>query len=190
MRYMVLMGLALAAAAPAAAQDASPERSFAWRVNDEIAPPDPSHASKNGFGLQMVVTPDYEGFWRAWEGPTPPHLPVTGRIERGKPVHAMLIFSGCRAAADGNCNLTAVFTITSPDGSAYGEAHTGRVWGGPPAPGYNLQLSEGSVGLIVEPHEPLGRYTFKASVTDHVANLTVEVEGPVEAIEARTTSAR
>lgn len=190
MRYMALIGLALVATTPAAAQDASPERSFAWRVNDEIAQPDPSLASKNGFGLQMVVTADYEGFWKAWEGPTPPHLPVTDRIERGKPVHAMLIFSGCKAAADGNCNLTAVYTITGPDGSAYGEPHTAKVWGGPPAPGYNLQLSEGSLGLIVEPHEPLGRYTFKASVTDHVADLTVAVEAPVEAVEAGANPAR
>ena len=58
MRYMALMGLALAATAPAVAQGTPAERSFAWRINDKIASPDASLASKNGLGLQMMITAD------------------------------------------------------------------------------------------------------------------------------------
>ena len=186
MRYMALMGLALAAAAPAVAQGTPTERSFAWRINDKIASPDASLASKNGLGLQMMITADYDGFWKAWEGPTPPHLSVTDRVERGRPVNAMLIFSGCKAGADGNCNVTALYNITAPDGTPYGEPQSAIVWRLLPAPGYNLQLSEGSIGMVVEPGEQLGRYVLKATVTDHVAGTVLTVEAPVEVVEAGT----
>lgn len=183
MHRLGLMGLALTVAAPAWAQEAPAERTFAWRMNDEIAPPDPSLASASGFGVQMLITADYEAFWKAWEGPTPPQLSVTDRTERGKPVMAMLLFTGCKAGADGNCNLTADYHIRAPNGTPYGKPLSGPVWKLPPAPNYNLQLSEGSIGLRVEPGEMLGRYKLKATVTDHVARLTVTVEAPVEVVE-------
>ncbi len=188
MRYLILFGLALAGAA--IAQEPPADRTFAWQTNGERAAPDPSRASKDGFGVSVFVTPDIEGVWKAWGGPTPPNISVTDQIERGKPVHAMIVFNGCKAAADGNCNVTGIYSITSPDGTAYGEPHGGKIWAGPPAPGYNLQLSEGSLGLVVEPDEPLGRYMLKASVTDHVAGITLDVEAPVEAVEADAKSAR
>ncbi|MDQ3075371.1 MAG: hypothetical protein M3Q88_07165 [Pseudomonadota bacterium] len=190
MRYLGFIGLVLATATPAAAQEAATERSFAWRINDKAAPPDPSLISKNGFGLQIMITGDYEGFLKAWEGPTPPMLSVTNRTERGKPVNAMLIFSGCKASTDGNCNLTAIFNISGPDGAPYGKPQRGTVWSRPPAPGYALQLSEGGIGMVIEPGELLGRYTLGATVTDHVADITVAVEAPIEVVEAGTLPVR
>jgi hypothetical protein len=190
MHYVELIGLALAAAAPPVAQEAPPPRSFAWRVNDKVAAADPSRASADGFGVQMMITDDHEGFWKAWEGPTPPQLSVTSRTERGKPVHAMLVFSGCKAGADGNCNVTADFDITAPDGSSYGKQMSAQVWKLPPAPDYNLQLSEGSIGFSVEPSEMLGQYKLKARVTDHVARIALAVEAPVQVAEVGTKRAR
>jgi hypothetical protein len=180
MRALIFLIAAVVAATPAAAQQSN---GFEWKINEEGAPRDSSRASKGGFGVAFMVTDDYEGFWNAWEGPTPPQVSVTDRAERGKPVHAMLIFSGCKPAADGNCNLAAVYTITKPDGTLYGEPMATEVWGDAPAPNYNLQLSPANLGLVVEPEDPLGHYTFKATVTDHVAGVTLAIETPVEAVE-------
>jgi hypothetical protein len=127
----------------------------------------------------MLVTDDSEGFWRAWDGPTPPNLPTTDRTVRGRPVNAMIIFFGCMAGADGNCDVTAQFVFLKPDGSPYGEMLSGPVWRGRPAPGANLQLSESSVGLIVEPEDPIGVWTIRAMVTDNVRRSTISVEQDV-----------
>jgi hypothetical protein len=181
MRAISLLIAAILAVPSAAAQTGN---GFGWKLNDEAAPADAARASNGNLGAQLMITDDYEGFWKAWEGPSPPQVSVTDRVERGKPVHAMLIFSGCKAAADGNCNLTAEFAIMAPDGTPYGETVTGKVWGGPPPAGYNLQLSEGSIGLVIEPEDSLGQYTFKVSVTDHVAGSMLQVSAPVEAVAA------
>jgi hypothetical protein len=55
---------------------------------------------------------------------------------------------------------------------------------GPPAPAYNLQLAESSLGFILEPHDPLGTYTLKATVTDNVAGTTLSVQQAVTAVAA------
>lgn len=158
--------------------------SFSWKLNDDAAPANPSRATKDGFGAFMMVTGDYEGFWKAWEGPTPPQLTTTDIVTREKPVHAMIIFSGCRAGAEGNCNVTAEFSISGPDGAPYGDVMQGSLWQGPSMPDYNLQLGEGSIGFILEPEDPFGTYTLKAAITDQVAGITLQVEQAVTAAES------
>ena len=143
MRLISLVLAMVIAGAPAAAQQ---QRSFEWKLNDESAPANPAQATKNGFGALMLVTSDYEGFWKAWEGSSPPQVSTTEQVTRQQPVHAMLIFSGCRPGPDGNCNVTVELSITGPNGSPYGEKLTGKVWSGPPAPDHNLQLAESSLG--------------------------------------------
>ncbi|HEY0148177.1 MAG TPA: hypothetical protein VGB70_04165 [Allosphingosinicella sp.] len=178
MRFAFLI-LSLLLAAPAAAQQ---PRGFAWKVGDKNAPANSAQAAKDGFGVMMLVTADPEGFWKAWQGATPPQLQTTTRVTRDQPVQAELIFSGCSAAADGNCNVTAELSMTGPSGAPYGETATGKVWSGPPAPGYNLQLSQSGLGFILEPQDPLGVYVIKAAVTDHVAGRTLHVQQSITAV--------
>jgi hypothetical protein len=173
--------LALLLCVPAAAQE---PRTFAWKVNDANAPPNPAQASKGGFGVMMLVTSDYVGFWEAWEGDTPPKVTATEEVARDRPVHGILLFSGCRPGQDGNCNVTAELSITGPDGSPYSETMSGKVWGGAPAPGYNLQASESSIGFTLDPEDPLGVYTLKAMVRDNVAGTKLAVQQSVTAVDA------
>jgi len=173
MRLALLLLAALAAApSPASAQ-------LEWQVNGQAAPGDRSRASRDGFGVMMMVTPDAQTFWRAWDGPTPPNLVTTDRAIRGQPVTGMVLFSGCGAGPDGNCNLTGEFIVLRPDGTRSGEPLRGSLWRGPPAPGYNVQLAEGSLGLIVEPEDPMGVWTLRAIVTDNVRGVTLQVEQQV-----------
>ena len=158
--------------APARAQNV-------WWDNDGRAPNDPSRAARDGFGAMMLTTSDLEGFERVWAGPTPPNLPVTDEARRGQPVHGMIIFFGCAAGADGNCNVTADLIFLRPNGSTYGEALQNEIWRGLPAPSPNLQLGVNAAGLIVEPNDPMGTWTIRAIVTDNVRRVTVRIEQQV-----------
>src|SRR5689334_6419387 len=113
MRLLLLL-FALLAAAPAAAQDG-------WQNGGDGPPAPGSQAAEGGFGVTALTTDDAEGFLREWDGPTPPNLPTTDRVVRGRPIRLMLIFYGCGAGADGNCNATATFVTLRPDGSTFEE---------------------------------------------------------------------
>lgn len=172
MRAWFLILAAALVAAPAPAQDI-------WYDQDGPAAPHPSLASRDGFGVMLLLTPDREGFLRAWAGPTPPQLPTTSGAARNERVFAAIIFRGCRAGTDGNCNVTADFAIRRPDGTPYGETMHGPIWDRAPAPGSNLLLGMTMAGLEVEPQDPLGDYLIRAIVTDHVAGISLEVEQPL-----------
>jgi hypothetical protein len=166
----LLIGLAMILAATAASAQVD------WQINGQRAPGDRSRASQSGFGAMMLITPDVEAFWRAWDGPSPPQVVTTDRADRGRPVTGLVILSGCAAGPNGNCNVTGVFTILRPDGTPYGEPLRGDLWKGPPAQGQNLQLGEGGAGLMVEPQDPMGIWTIRADVTDNVRNVTLQIE--------------
>lgn len=138
-------------------------------------------AQQGGFGAMLLMTADAATFRRAWAGPQPPKLNATTNATRGRPVYAMVIFSGCRAAADGKCRVTAQFSVTKPDGRPYRPSAETKLWGGPPAPARRMQLAESSVGLKLEPKDPPGAYRVRALVTDHVAGISVPVEQAVTA---------
>lgn len=180
-RFLIaLLGVTLSAAV--AAQEPT---DLQWKIDGAPAAPDPAHASKNGFGAVMVVTSDHDGFWRAWEGPTPPHITTTSEVRRDQPVHAMVLFSGCRAAADGNCDVTIEATVTGPGGKPYGDTFKVKAWGGPPAPQYNLQASHANLAFVLEAQDELGTYTVKAIVTDQVAGTSVAVQELIQAVASK-----
>ncbi|MDP9423694.1 MAG: hypothetical protein M3Q19_12840 [Pseudomonadota bacterium] len=182
MRFSPIIAAICLGAAPALAQPQG--QGFEWKMNDQSAPPSPSQASKDGFGVLMVVTDDPEGFMKAWAGPTPPHVSTTEKVTPDKPVETMLLFSGCRAAQDGNCDVSVELSITGPDGKPYGETLKGPIWKGPPAPQYTLQLGQSGLGFILEPQDKLGTYLLQARVTDHVAGTTLAVEQAVTAAKS------
>ena len=170
-------------AAVSTALPAQPKDGFAWRQDDSVAASDPSRASEKGFGAMMLVTADADQFLKAWAGPTPPNLSVTDAAHVGKPVEAMLIFSGCKAKANGNCEVVATFSMLGPDGKSYGDPATAEVWGGPPPPDYNLQLSSAGFGFELEPKDAPGSYRLRAAVTDTVAGVTLHVEQTVNGVK-------
>lgn len=142
--------------------------------------PDQS-ANGNDFGGKMLVVDDPAAFWKAWEGPTPPHIDTTSIITRSRPVQAMLVFYGCRAGRDGNCNVKVIFSIARPDGKPYGESMSGMAWRGPPAPGRNLVASEAAIGFELEVEDALGPYVIKATLTDEISGKSVNLSETVDA---------
>ena len=134
------------------------------------------------FGGKMLVVDNPEAFWKAWEGPTPPHINTVSTIALSRPVQAMLVFHGCRAGPDGNCRVKVTFSMTGPTGKPYGETLTGYAWRGPPAPGFNLQASEASMGFELEPEDPLGQYLMQATLTDEIGGKTINLSEKVDAV--------
>lgn len=182
MRFSALLAALSLAAAQASAQQVG---GFEWKQGDQAAPDDPSRASKDGFGVMMLVTNDPKGFVEAWQGPTPPQITTTDRAIRGKPVEAMILISGCRPAESGNCDVAGQLSITGPDGKPYGDTYDASVWQGPPGPQYSLQLSQSGIGFVVDPEDRLGTYTLRAKVTDKVAGTTVSVQQAITASESQ-----
>jgi hypothetical protein len=171
MRLLAALALVLTAA--------SAEAQSTFYQDGRPAPDDGGSARRDGFGAVLLITPDREAFEQAWAGPTPPNLVTTDRAQRGQPVFAMLLFTGCLAGSDGNCDVTAEFAILKPDGSTYDSPVQAPVWGAQPAPGDNLQLSRASLGLRIEPGDPMGTYTIQVTVTDRHRRVAIVVHRPV-----------
>lgn len=130
------------------------------------------HSSEGSTGqlkAKLLIVDDVDAFWKAWEGPTPPHIATTSTVTLKRPVYAMIVFGGCAPAADGNCNLSVTYRIVAPNGSQYDEPVSGEAWKGPPAPVPNLQASLASIGFRLEPQDALGDYVIQAELTDGVA---------------------
>ncbi len=138
-------------------------------------------AAQSGFAAKLAVTPDREAFLTAWAGPTPPQLVVTSAITPGRPVHAMLIFSGCRAAPSGHCDVTARFAVVSPDGKVTGGDGDHPVWKRTPPPAPMLVLAHTSFEFGIDAEEPLGPYVLRTIVTDRVAGITLTLAKTVTA---------
>ena len=141
-----------------------------------------SEATNGKFSVKMLVTDDLDGFWKAWEGPTPPNISTTSRITRVKPVFAMLVFAGCASGTDGKCKVSVTYSITAPDGSAYGDAIDAEAWSGPSA-GQNLIAALSSFGFRLEPQDKLGAYRVTAKMTDEIAHESLTVNETVTAMD-------
>ena len=143
----------------------------------QTVPHIPHAVGTDGFLISLVHTSDRDAFFHAWiDGAQT--LPITDHAVRGRPLIAVVIFQGCHAGPDGNCNLTGHFTYLRPDGSVYGELDT-PVWTSGPARGDAARPSPWGPSLVVDAPDPMGIWMLRVRVTDHVRGVTVETEGQI-----------
>jgi hypothetical protein len=154
---------------------------LATPIAAQPTPRDLSTADNGTLATTIFVTDDIEGFWKAWEGPTPPHITTTNIITRSRPAFATMVFTGCKPGSDGNCRVTATFTIVAPDGSNYGRHGPMPGWSGPPAPARNMLAIEGYLGFELEPEDKLGPYVIKGELKDEVAGTSLTVQQTITA---------
>ena len=135
------------------------------------------------FLAKMMVVPDLNAFWAVWEKPEPPNVETTSQIGIGERVSAIVIFAGCKAAANGKCNVSVSYSMIDEDGAPYGSASTtpGKAWTEAPAPGHNLLASLSAMTFELERKDKLGTYRITAKLTDEVAHKTLTVSQPVTA---------
>ena len=129
---------------------------------------------KGGFGAQLWLTNDLEGFIESWARPKDPvQMKVSNRAERGKPIDAVVLFSNCKAGPDGFCDATVDFRVLRPDGSTYGRFENTELWLKKPPPVKDaIQPGIQTLGVKIEPEDPDGEYRVEATVRDNVRGVT------------------
>ena len=171
--------LALCAASPLAAQ---------WNTTDAKGQPvghGSNQAAIGDFGVLQVSTTDPEKLMAAWRQPTPGvEIETQSKAARGEVIHTFVIFTGCQTDAAGKCHVTASFEVFDPTGKSYAVHKDAPIYDFPPAPPHNMMLGQASLGIRIEPGEPLGDYRVIARTTDRVANLAVDTQQTLTIAEA------
>lgn len=158
-----------------------------WKNGGSVVTNEPWVKSSGTFGAMLAFTDKPDQLFAAWEKPgATVRISETSKAVRGIPIVAVIFFTGCKPNAQGNCELFARFTITSPDGKAWGHAANAELWDGKPPPRTDaLQLSHGNLGIAIDPGDPLGVYTVKAEIVDKVAKKKMVLQRDFTAVEAQ-----
>lgn len=142
--------------------------------------------SEDGFTVRHILTHGPDQLFADWAKPVK-GTPVnsTDRAVRGQIISSMLLFSGCKADAGGQCDVATDIEIIDPLGAVYGKFDGVDVWINKPPPEKGVfQLNRSDIRMVVEPGEPLGEYRISASTTDRVAGITLTTEQRFEALES------
>jgi hypothetical protein len=180
---------ALVVASPAIAQTTKPKpaaKPTAAKPKAPAAKPKPktplvaisplSHDEKDGFSVLQVAVPDSAKFIAGWKLGTGGGSATTKTVAN-QPLFTFLIFRGCKANAQGNCDVVADYVITRPDGTTNEENKDFVVWNkAAPTDPKKPYLSDGALGYGVDDEGPFGDYRVVATVTDRVAGITLTTE--------------
>ncbi len=176
--------LALGFLGATAANSAQPAGPSGW-LSDGVAVHDrPDIASLGEFGVMQIATTDPEKLMTDWATNTPGvQVATASEMTRNQPIVTFLVFRGCKADAAGNCNVTVDFETLGPSGASYNRTPGAPVWVAYPAPPATaVQLSSSGYGLKIEDKDPLGPYIVRATVTDHIANITLHTQATLTAV--------
>lgn len=169
----LLAMLCLAAATPLHAQDAPSASTMAAQAGD--------------LRIIQTWTTDPEGFTQSLAQSAPLQLPLVAKAERNQPIQQFILYGNCQRDPDDKCWLSARVQITAPDGTPYGEPLAfDALPMGSGTPRGTIGLAPGSIGLIVEDGEQLGRYRVELAVTDEIAVQTAVSVVHLDIVEAGT----
>jgi hypothetical protein len=126
--------------------------------------------SKAGFGAQLFLTQD-TGVLQKWNTPEPPKIAPVTRARRDLPVITVLLFAGPGVDSSERAEVTCDFIAYKPDGSVYGKQLNAPVWKRVYPAHSGIQLSEGYMGIRIEPKDPAGTYKVEAKVHDHIKKV-------------------
>ena len=153
----------------------------------EPLPDSESRKAVGDFGVQLILVADEQELIKRWNTPSETvETTTTDKVEVNGAIHAFIVFSGCTRDKDGKCSVAMRFKVTKPDGTVYAETPPMEVWYMKPAPpGRMLELSADYLKVIIEPKDPLGRYTVLAQVRDNNSRVVIPVSASFTAISAR-----
>ena len=159
-----------------------------WREGGGVVPDTEESKTVDGFGASLLITADPDAFFEAWDQPPSPdykpEIKTTDTAKRGDTVVGVVVFAGCMANPEGNCQSTVDFKLLRPDGSVYADLDKSELWTDKPAmPPNTLQVGVSSLGFIVEPDDPFGVYRMEAKVRDEVLGKGVTLVQAIEVVE-------
>ena len=147
-----------------------------WIGHDGKAIPGRQDAkSSDGFGVMLVLTADEAAFMRAWNSSVQrPVLQTTKRVQRGKSVSAMLLFSGCKPNSAGTCNVSVTYRLAGPDGTVQNVGPY-NVWQRTAPKSGIVQLGDAHLTLGLANNDPVGKYVVSATITDRNSGASIAV---------------
>lgn len=136
---------------------------------------------------QLVITDNEAQVLKNWGTPSESvYFPVANKIEKNKTITAFIVFGGCATDTKGNCNLRMKMTVYKPDSSVYSNLPVMEVWSDKPVPpNKNLGLSVDYMRVIIESHDPLGKYKIDTKIIDKVSGKSMKLTSYFTAIESK-----
>lgn len=138
--------------------------------------PDQSVYAKDGLYLKVALLDDPKEFLAEWArrtGMQSPPIKTRTSFRRGEVVFPAVMYSTNARNSDGEAEITCTLLFRKPDGSIYEKLEDLKVVKGRPPDG--VGLSESKAGLKIEDADPFGEYTLKATITDRIKDVTVEM---------------
>jgi len=157
-----------------------------WYENGTPAESRSFQGSAGDFGAMVLMTVDSQKVLENWSMPSPGvHILDTEKVIRGKPIEALVLFSGCASNELGNCVTEVDYQIIKPDGTVYAEYKNTELWKNKPAvPVGRLGLAVDRVGLVAEATDPVGHYKVRCIVRDLVSKNEFSIYSTFEVEEA------
>ena len=154
------------------------EDANSWRKNGKPVADTPNMKSKGGFGAQLFLTESAQ-FFEDWNKPETPKLTTLegDKAHRNVPLFTAILFTDPGIDSEGSVDVTCDIVIRKPDGSIYGEQKGVLGWKGKYlVPPHNLQLTQGRMGIRIEPQDPSGTYTVEVIVRDNIKKVELSLE--------------
>jgi hypothetical protein len=152
------------------------EDASSWRKDGEPVADAPNMKSANGFGAQLFLTENAK-FFEDWSKPETPKLTPLKTAHRNVPIFTAILFADPGLDAEGSADVTCDIIVRRPDGSIYGEQKDVIGWKGKYlVPAHNLQLTQGRMGIRIEPQDPSGTFTVEVIVRDHIKKVELSLK--------------
>jgi len=157
-----------------------------WYENGKPAESRSFQGSSGDFGAMILMTTDSQKVLEDWIIPSPGvHILDTEKVLKGKPIEALVLFSGCASNKQGNCVTEVDYQIIKPDGVVYAEYENTELWKNKPAvPVGRLGLAVDRVGLVAEATDPVGQYKVRCIIRDLVSKTEFSIYSTFEVEEA------
>jgi hypothetical protein len=133
-------------------------------------------ATDGDFTAMMFLSDKPEEVYSAWNDGPANKVKVSAlpSISNGKAFEAIVIFSGCAADKNRNCNVVANWKIETLDGQNLGEVKEAPLWVNRKAPiSGQLQISEKGVGLVASKADK--GYLIRVQVKDLISGRSVRL---------------
>ena len=160
-------------------------------VNEQGAnlPDSEDRKTVGDFGAQLVFVADEQALFKQWATPSATiDLNTVESVTIGQPISAFVIFSGCKPAPKGVCDVSMRLQVIQPGGKIYYETPALEVWQDKPAPPAGaLQLSARYLKFVVEPQDQRGRYIIQAQVRDDNAGAVLSLQKAFGVTDAKSS---
>ncbi len=157
-----------------------------WYENGKPAELSSFQGASGDFGAMILMTTNSRKVLDNWSMPSPGvHILDAEKVKKGKPIEALVLFSGCAPNEQGNCVTEVDYQIVKPDGTIYAEYKNTELWKNKPAvPVGQLGLAVDRVGLVADPSDPIGQYKVRCIIRDLVSKNEFSIYSSFEVEEA------